>query len=336
MQHIHTLAISLHGAGVRRATRWLLAAMLALWLALGWAQSLQPVPALSARVIDQTSTLSTEELAAISGKLEAYEKKQGSQIVVLMVPTTQPEDISAYAYRVASTWKIGRRTVGDGLLLVIAKDDRRMRLEVSRALEGAVPDIAAAAIIDQIMAPQFRNGHYAAGILTAIDHISARIDGEALPLPGSERPQAAAAGQVDWVTAGVLVVMGSLIGSSVLRALLGRPLGALATGAAAGGLMFLLTGVLLAAGLAALVGLLVGLLGGMSGGGGGGGRGGGGGGGMMPPPGGGSRHGGPIILPPGSHSGWGRGDGFGGGGFGGGFGSGGGGSFGGGGASGGW
>lgn len=144
------------------------------------AQPLQPVPALTARVIDQTGTLSAAQAEAIEARLRSLEEKSGSQVVVLMVPSTAPEDIAPYAHRVASDWKIGRKDVGDGLLIVIAKDDRRMRMEVARALEGAIPDLVAARIIDQQMAPFFRQNDYAGGILAAIDQVGARIAGEYL------------------------------------------------------------------------------------------------------------------------------------------------------------
>ena len=149
---------------VLRMWQALLAIVLsACWLP-GWAHGVLPVPALTAALIDQTHTLSVEESRAIEHRLRSIEAKSGSQVVVLMVPTTAPEDIAPFAYRVASTWKIGRKHVGDGLLIVVAKDDRRMRIEVARALEGAIPDLAAARIIDQQMAPQFRQGQYAAGM----------------------------------------------------------------------------------------------------------------------------------------------------------------------------
>src|SRR5690606_14644128 len=101
--------------------------------------------------------------------------------------TTAPEDIAAFAHRVASQWKIGRREVGDGVLVVVAKDDRRMRIEVARALEGAIPDIAAARIIDAAMAPRFREGDYAGGLQAAVQQLGARIAGEELPLPRATR-----------------------------------------------------------------------------------------------------------------------------------------------------
>ena len=157
--------------------RGALAALL-LWLgaALAFAQDLLPVPALSARVIDQTATLSDAQRAALEARLAAFEAESGPQIVVLIVPTTAPEDIAAYAWRVADTWKIGRRDVGDGLLLIVAKNDRAVRIEVARALEGAVPDLAARQIIDRAIVPAFRAGDFAGGIAAALlgvmaDHV---------------------------------------------------------------------------------------------------------------------------------------------------------------------
>lgn len=162
---------------------WLLVATCCGFMGSAWAQTLLPVPALSARVIDQTQTLDAGARAAIEARLAAFEKSKGTQIVVLMVPSTAPEDIAAYAHRVADQWKIGRRDVGDGLLVVVAKDERRMRIEVAKTLEGAVPDLAAARIIDGVMKPAFRNNDFAGGIDGALDHLIGRIEGEPLPLP---------------------------------------------------------------------------------------------------------------------------------------------------------
>ncbi len=123
---------------------------------LGGAQAQQApraVPALSSRVIDETATLGEGQRTSLQAQLAEIERTHGSQVVVLMVPSTAPEDIAAFAHRVADNWKIGRKDVGDGVLIVVAKDDRRMRIEVARALEGAIPDIAAARIIDGAMAP---------------------------------------------------------------------------------------------------------------------------------------------------------------------------------------
>ncbi len=131
--------------------------LLTLW---AQAQNLQPIPALTAHVIDTTGTLGAGR-ESIEDKLGAFERAKGSQIVVLMVPTTQPEDIASYANRVANTWKIGRKGVGDGLLLIVAKDDRKLRIEVAKTLEGAIPDLAAKQIIDDAISPRFRAGDYA-------------------------------------------------------------------------------------------------------------------------------------------------------------------------------
>ncbi|MFN7484497.1 MAG: TPM domain-containing protein, partial [Betaproteobacteria bacterium] len=125
------------------------------------AQELLPVPALTARVMDATGTLSSAQRDALEAKLAAFEAQAGPQIVVLMVATTQPEDIAAFTQRVGETWKIGRKDVGDGLLLVVAKNDRKVRIEVSKALEGAIPDLAARQIIDSAIRPAFRADDYA-------------------------------------------------------------------------------------------------------------------------------------------------------------------------------
>lgn len=281
-----------------------------------WAQEVLPVPALSGRVIDQTTTLSEAQRLALDAKLAALEAETGSQVVVLLVPTTQPEDIAAYTQRVADTWKIGRRTVGDGVLIVSAQGDRRVRIEVAKTLEGAIPDLAAKRILGEQITPAFKAGDFAGGLNQAVDKLAERIRGEALP-----GPDASAAGtgrgagaELDWETLAMVFFIGVPILGAVLTGMFGRKLGALVTGGAAGGVGWFLTTSALLAGLAGVIALLlVGVIGVGAGGGGRRGRGGGG----------------PII--------WGGGGGgFGGSGGGGGFSSGGGGDFGGGGASGDW
>lgn len=277
-----------------------------------------PVPALTARVIDQTGTLSATDKAALEAKLADYEKTKGSQIVVLMVPTTQPEDIAAYAHRVASDWKIGRRDVGDGVLVIVAKDDRRMRIEVARALEGALPDLAAARIMDGAMQPRFRANDYAGGLTAAVEQITQVLDGEPLP---PVQPTSRSTRNIDWSSMLMFFLGMLIVGSSVLKALLGRVRGSLVTGGIIGTAVFQLSGSKVMAALAGMAAFLVSLLASemMEGGGG---------------PGGGhssrkGRRSGPIVLSGGSGGRWGSGGG-------GGFSSGGGGSFGGGGASGSW
>jgi hypothetical protein len=147
------------------------------WLGLlaaagAWAQPLQPVPALVTPVIDTTGTLQAPQKAALEAKLSALEAAKGSQVVLLMVPTTAPEDIASYANRIGNAWKIGRKGVGDGVLLVVAKDDRKVRIEVAKTLEGAIPDLAAKQIIDEALTPRFKQGDYAGGLDAG--HLSVR------------------------------------------------------------------------------------------------------------------------------------------------------------------
>ena len=278
------------------------------------AQGVLPVPALAGHVIDQTGTLDAAQQAALTQKLATIEQTLGSQVVVLMVPTTQPEDIAAYAQRVGDSWKVGRREVGDGLLIVVATQDRRVRMEVAKALEGAIPDLMAQRIIKQHIPPAFKAGDYAGGLNAAIDAVAARIKGEDLPAPQAAASADAFGLDMDvegWLT---FLFVAVPIGGAVFTSMLGRKLGALATGAVFGAVGWLATASVWLAGLIGVGAvLMVGLLGSdaarrAS-------RGSGGGTGW----GSGGRHGG----------GWGSGGG-------GGFSSGGGGDFGGGGASGSW
>lgn len=313
-------------ARIRHALIAFLAAVLpALALVAGArAQDLQPVPALTGHVIDETGTLDAAQRAALEAKLAAFETRKGSQLVLLMVPTTQPEDIASYANRVGNTWQIGRREVGDGLLVIVAKNDRQMRIEVAKALEGAVPDIAAARIIDGAMKPRFRENDFAGGLDAAVDQIIARIDGEALPevAPQSDFGEGGRSRSrgFNWEDLAVFLFFGVMVGGPIARAILGKVGGSLTLAGLTGAAVMLVTSSLVVAVLAGLAALLFTLLS-TAVGAGAGRRGGGFGGG----------HRGGM----GGMGGWGggsRGGGFGGGGFR----SGGGGNFGGGGASGRW
>lgn len=298
--------------------RLLAACLLLLAWTLPAAQGVLPVPELTARVIDQTGTLDAIQRKGLDDKLAAFEKEKGTQIVVLMVPTTKPEDDASYANRVANAWKIGRKEVGDGILVVVAKDDRRIRIEVAKTLEGAVPDLAARQVIDEAITPKFRQGDFAGGLQAGVDQLMARVRGEALPAPRqpSERPQAG--GGFEWFDLAIVLFFAVPIVGGLLRGIFGRKLGSLVTGGGVGLVAMLITSSIVAAVIAGLVGLFLSFLSGGGGLGGTRGRRGG--------------WGGPVILP----GGWGGGGGGWGGGGGGGFGSGGGGDFGGGGASGDW
>lgn len=319
-------------SGLRRQglVALLVSLCMALCLTCARAEDVLPVPPLSGHVIDQTGTLSSSQASGLEAKLSAFEQARGTQMVVLMVPSTLPEDIAVYAHRVGDTWKIGRREVGDGLLLIVAKQDRRVRIEVAKALEGAVPDLAASRIIEQAIKPAFKAGDFAGGLNQGVDQLIARIQGENLPAPGGQRPGVAPiTGEIgtdlpanpaprpqadDGFQFNDLLVFG-LIGvpiiSGVLGSILGRKAGAMVTGLIGGGLAWFITSSIAMALGAWVAALLLALAFGR-----GGGRG----------PGG---WGGPPL------GGWGGGGGFGRGG-GGGWSSGGGGDFGGGGASGNW
>lgn len=300
---------------------WFIRPALALLMLAGaWsvgAQPLQTVPALTARVMDTTATLSPVQRQQLEDKLAAFEATQGSQIVILLVATTQPEDIAAYGNRVFNTWKPGRAGLGDGLLIVVATQDRKVRIEVARALEGAIPDLAAKQVIDTALTPRFRQGDFYGGLEAAIDQLTALVRGEALPAPAATRD--APPGAVQWMDLGVLLFILLPLVGSLTRRILGPKLGTLATGAAAGVFTFLFTASLMVAIIATLLAMLLTFVAGTSLGS------------ALLSSGRQRHHGGPWSGGSGAGS-WGGGGGFGGGGFS----SGGGGDGAGGGASGGW
>lgn len=269
------------------ALRWLSLLLALLLSAAAWAQDVLPVPPLSGRVIDQTATLTEPQRAALDAKLAAFEAQAGPQIVLLLVPATAPEDIASYAQRVADAWKIGRRDVGDGLLLVVAKNERTVRIEVAKALEGAIPDLAARQVIDRAIVPAFRTGDYAGGLNAGVDQLMARIKGEDLPAPQRGAPGGAdRRGGPSLQGLGMFLFFGVLVVGGLLSAVFGRKLASVFTAVAAGGMAWWLSAsLLLALGAAFATVLVVGVLGvgtvlkivAMSAGRGGGGGGGGGG-----------------------------------------------------------
>ena len=223
------------------------------------AQDVLPVPPLSGRVIDQTGTLSAAQAEGLTRKLAAFEAEAGPQIVVLMVPTTQPEDIAAYAQRVGEAWKIGRREVGDGLLIVVAKTDRKVNIQTAKALEGAVPDLAARQIIDSAIRPAFRADDYAGGLNAAIDRLIARIKGEALPAPTRKPTSQSPFGGLQPLELLIFAFIALPLVAGVTRRIFGRGLGSLASGGATGLVAWLVSSSLLVAGVGLVVGLLFGL-----------------------------------------------------------------------------
>jgi uncharacterized protein len=275
-------------------------ALLVLGLLVGLVHAQVPVPPLTARVTDQTGTLSVQQAAALEQQLAAFEARKGSQLAVLIVPTTAPEPIEQYALRVAEQWKLGRKNVDDAAILVVAKNDRALRVEVGYGLEGVLNDATAKRIISEIIVPRFREQDFAGGISAGMQRMMSVIDGEPLP-PPARRARAAGDGLPSYVP--VIVVVALFLGA-ISRPILGRVGGSVATGGIVAVVTWLMAGALSIALFAGALALFVTLLGGLG------------------------------LLPMGGHRGtygYGRRGGYGGGGF-----MGGGGGFGGGGASGKW
>ncbi len=257
---------------------WLLA--LAACLPALAADALIPVPPLQARLTDLTRTLTPEQQTTLEQTLRAFESRQGTQIAVLIVPTTKPEAIEQYSLRVVEHWKLGRKKVDDGALLLVAKDDHTVRIEVGYGLEGVLADVTANRIISEVITPRFKEGDYFGGVSAGVDQMVRVIDGEALPQPARA---AAGSGEKNIGQLIPILFVAAMVIGGVLRSVLGRVPGALVTGGllALGG--WLLGGAVIVAaisGIAAfvitLLGVNMGRLGGFYGGMGGGGRSGGG------------------------------------------------------------
>jgi len=185
------------------------------------------VPPLSGRVVDQTGTLSSGDIASLTQTLKNLEMRKGSQVAVLIVPTTQPETIEQYSIRVAEAWKIGRKKIDDGALLVVAKNDRKLRIEVGYGLEGALNDVTAKRIIDEVITPKFRDGDFAGGISAGVGRIIGVIDGEPLPAPAA-RQSSSSSGNFDPFNPFVLFAI--FVVGAILRTTLGRLIGSVTTG----------------------------------------------------------------------------------------------------------
>ena len=228
-------------------------------LLLGWvapALALVAVPPLSGRVVDQTGTLSSGDIASLTQTLRDLETRKGSQIAILIVPTTDGEAIAPFSLRVAEAWKIGRKKIDDGALLVIAKNDRHLRIEVGYGLEGALNDVTTKRIIDEVITPKFKSGDFAGGVSAGIDRMIAIINGEKLPEPAPEHWQGPSlANWIDPFNPFVLAFV--FIFSGGLRAALGRLVGSVATGGFVGVLAWLFIGSI---GFAAIIGVIAALI----------------------------------------------------------------------------
>jgi uncharacterized protein len=208
------------------------------------------VPQLTGRVVDRTGTLSSGDIAALSQKLSDFEKRKGSQIAVLIVPTTDPETIDQFSIRVAEAWKIGRKKVDDGAILVVAKNDHHLRIEVGYGLEGALTDVTSRRIIDEVITPKFRTGDFAGGIADGVDRMVRIIDGEPLPVPS----RSVNFGNLENIGPIIPVTLfASFIIGGILRTLLGQLLGSVATGSLIGVVALFFVG---SVGVAVIVGFI--------------------------------------------------------------------------------
>ncbi|MBI2754641.1 MAG: YgcG family protein [Betaproteobacteria bacterium] len=210
------------------------------------------VPPLKARVTDQTGTLTAPQQQALEQMLAEFEARKGSQVAVLLVPSTQPETVEQFAVRVQESWKLGRKGVDDGVLLLVAKDDRKLRIEVGYGLEGVLPDAAAKRIIEEDIVPRFKQGDFYGGVRAGTDRILRVIEGEQLlPRPTSDAGGSLLSQYSDLLIPGVILV---IIAGSILNALFGRFIGAGLIGTVAGFAVWVFVGSLL---VALIVGLVV-------------------------------------------------------------------------------
>jgi uncharacterized protein len=241
--------------------RFLLALAALLFAAVAAAEV--PVPPLKARVTDLTGTLSAPQQAALEGDLARLEARKGAQVAVLMVPSTAPETVEQYAVRVEEAWKLGRKGVDDGVLLLVAKDDRKLRIEVGYGLEGVLPDAIAKRIIDEDIVPRFKQGDFHGGVRAGVERIVKVIEGEPLPPPPSAPARSPASPtlfeHIEWIVPALIFLM---VAQKVLNALAGRFLGSTLTSATAGIFAWAVVGSLVVGVIVAVVAFFFGLFGG--------------------------------------------------------------------------
>ncbi|NRR33702.1 TPM domain-containing protein [Oxalobacteraceae bacterium] len=272
-------------SALRRCLLLVLVLLAGTWA--GAQTGLQALPALTSPVTDLTGTLSGAQRSQLEASLHAFEQRKGSQIALLILPTTQPEAIEQFAIRLAEQWKIGRGKVDDGAILVVAKDDRTLRIEVGYGLEGALNDATSKRIIEEKIVPLFKQNDYFGGVKAGLEAMQQVIEGEALPPPAQRGAQEESDGMSEMLPVGMIA---ALVLGGVLRSLLGRGLGAAVTGGVIGAGAWLMAGAIWVGVVAGVLGFFFTLIGagkmaGLylgsghgSGGGGGGGWGGGGGG----------------------------------------------------------
>src|SRR5262245_26124063 len=246
--------------------RWLASPALALLLLFSCSAFAQlAIPPLRGPVTDLTGTLTQDQVARLEQQLRAFEAQKGSQIAILIVPTSEPESAQEYSLRVAEAWKLGRRGVNDGILVFVAKDDREVFIQVGYGLEGAVPDVMANRIREQVIVPRFRSGDFYGGLSEAVTRLTALIEGEPLPEPAARRAPGGGVEGIGSVLPVLLMLV--LVGGGILRRMLGTFGGASVTAGLAAAIVWFLTSTLVIAIGAAVIAFVIALLGGGGGGG---------------------------------------------------------------------
>ncbi len=220
----------------------------------------QPVPALTAHMMDLTGTLTTSQKAALEAKLAAFEQEKGAQIAVLILPTTQPETIEQYSMRVVEAWKLGRKGIDDGVLLLIAKNDRKMRIEVGYGLEGALSDAVSKRIISEVITPFFKREDFYGGIDAGINAMIKVISGEPLPQPSNlkaKRRSSSGSGVLPMLF--MTVFFSAILGSVFLRSIFGRFFGGIFTFIAAAVLTWFILSSLIWAVIIGIIAMFMGM-----------------------------------------------------------------------------
>jgi len=241
--------------GLRAPIAWLAAGLLAAASFAAQAQEgLVPIPKLAAHATDLTGTLTVTELAAIEEKLAAFERAKGSQVAVLMVPTIGAEPIEDFALRVTDAWKLGRKGVDDGVLFVIAKQQRKIRIQTGRGVQGTLTDVTSGRIIRERVTPAFRDGNFAAGIEAGVDAILKAIEGEALPPvkagTTTRKVDTLPSSGFDFLW---LAFLGVPVVAMILRPMVGRAGSAVATGGIAGVGAWIVFGTIIAGAIGAII-----------------------------------------------------------------------------------
>ena len=237
-----------------------LAAALLLYAVAAFAQV--AIPPLKSRVTDLTDTLTPQQRTLLEDRLAAFETRKGSQIAVLILPTTEPEDIAQFGIRVADEWKVGRKGVGDGAILIVAVKDRALRIEVGRGLEGALNDATAKRIVSEVIAPRFKQGDFFGGIDAGLSRMMSVVDGEPLPPPPKRSAPVQGGG---WETFAIVAFLLVFVVGGIVRAMFGRHVGSGIIGGLAGVAGWFMIGSLIAAVVVALIAWLLSLMGGMAG-----------------------------------------------------------------------